>query len=159
MTDRQRIVQALTAMYAYYERELSDFALRIWMEDLEGFSADVVCAALTAHRRDTERGQWLPKSADVLRKINGDPAEAAQMAWERVLKVAQGGGSGKLDSASRRAVNALGGISAIQRSPVDQNGFLQKRFADAYAVYAKREREDQAQISGDVAKMLGRVGQ
>lgn len=157
MTDRERLLQILAATYAYYERELSQFVIQVWVEDLDGYQIDAVCAAFTAHRRDPDRGQWLPKSADILRQIHGDVKDAAQLAWSRVLSVAAAGGRGQLDDATREALHSLGGLSAIQRAPVDQNGFLQKRFMEAYAVYAKREREAPALLTGDVRKLLAGV--
>ena len=85
MTDRERLLQTLVAVYAYYDRELSEFAISVWLEDLEEHPVDAVCEAFKRHRRDPERGQWLPKSADILRQLQGDKAEAVQMAWTRLL--------------------------------------------------------------------------
>ena len=54
MTDRERLLQTLAAVYAYYERELSEFAVGVWLEDLEGHPIDAVCEAFKRHRRDPE---------------------------------------------------------------------------------------------------------
>lgn len=160
MTDRERLLQTLAATYAYYDRELSQFVVQVWVEDLEGHPIDAVCAAFTAHRRDPQRGQWLPKTADILRQLQGDVEHEAQLAWGRVMEAATNGGRGEIDNVSRQALHTMGGISAVQRADVQQTQWLRKQFLETFAVYAKRDRDGGALLTDDsrVRARLAGVG-
>lgn len=141
MTDRERLLQTLVAVYAYYDRELSEFAISVWLEDLEEHPVDAVCEAFKRHRRDPERGQWLPKSADILRQLQGDKAEAVQLAWARLLlQVRTLGSYGRpnLDPASRLALDGLGGWGAVCRATERDLAFLQRRFGEAFGAHQAR---------------------
>lgn len=142
MTDRERLLQTLVATYAYYERELTDFALQVWVEDLGEHPIDAVCAAFVAHRRHPERGQWLPKTADILRQLQGGSGDRAIEAWSHVLaEVRRVGTYGRadIDAATRKAVDGLGGWGALCRAQESELSFLQRRFLDGYAVHHGRE--------------------
>ncbi len=155
MTDRERLLQTLAATYAYYERELSEFIVQVWLDDLEGHPIDAVCAAFTAHRRDPQRGQWLPKTADILRHLGRDDGANGQLAWGKVMEIASNGGRGRLDDAAAfEAVRSIGGISAVQRADSQQTQWLQKRFLEAYSVYAKREREQPVLLGHDAMQRI-----
>lgn len=154
MTDRERLLQTLAATYAYYERELTQFAVKVWLEDLADLPIDAVCAAFVAHRRDPQRGQWLPKSADILRQIRGDIESDAHLAWGDVMRIACNGGRGEVDAVTLAAVKSLGGISVIQHAKPEQNQWLQKRFLEAYAVYARREQDQPALLGNDAQKLV-----
>jgi hypothetical protein len=147
MIDRKRLVQTLVGVYGFYDRELTEFAIRIWSDALAGLEMVTVEEAFASHLRDTDAGRFLPKPADILRQVKGSEADAALVAWGDVLNRARaGGGSEGLTEASRRAVDAMGGWSVICRSQEDQLGFLQRRFVDMYRAY--RGREEQAALAG-----------
>jgi hypothetical protein len=147
MIDRKRLVQTLVGVYGFYDRELTEFAIRIWSDALSGIEMATVEEAFAGHLRDTEAGRFLPKPADILRQIKGSAEDAALVAWGDVLNRARaGGGSNGLPEPARRAVEAMGGWSVICRSQEDQLGFLQRRFVDMYRAY--RGREEQAALAG-----------
>ena len=142
MNDRERLLQTLVAVYAYYDRELSEFAITVWLEDIEGHPIDAVCEAFRRHRRDPEHGRWLPKSADILRQLQGDKAEVALLAWSRLQEQIGAVGSygvPALDAPTRLALQALGGWGAVCRATERELPFLQKRFAEAFGVHQARE--------------------
>lgn len=138
MTDRERLLQTLAAIYAYYERELSDFAVRMWLEDLAGYPIEAVCEAFARHRRDTKRGQWLPKSADILAQLQGDADEQALIAWGEVISAARSGG-GRFDGPTQEAIDAMGGMGRIRMATEQENGFLQRQFVASYKAYRTRK--------------------
>lgn len=137
MTDRERLLQTLAATYAYYERELSQFVLQVWVDDLSEYPIDAVCEAFARHRRDTKRGQWLPKSADILLQLNGDADERALVAWGEVIAAAKAGG-GRFDGATQQAVDSMGGMGRIRMAREDENGFLQRQFVASFKAYRAR---------------------
>jgi hypothetical protein len=140
MNDREKqILQMLAGVYTYYEKELSEFAIRMWLEDLSDYDSDTIAEAFARHRRDPDRGQWLPKTADILRQIRGNVEDSALVAWGSVLSAARGGGSRDgFDAVTKEALQTLGGFGAVCRANEDQNAFLQRRFVEAYQTYARR---------------------
>jgi hypothetical protein len=147
MNDKQRLVQTLVGVYGFYDKELSEFSIRIWSDALAGIDMATVEEAFNRHLRDTESGRWLPKPADILRQLKGNTEDAALIAWGNVLARARsGGGFGDgACEATRQAVNAMGGWSVICRANEEQNGFLQRRFVDFFKAY--RGREEQAALT------------
>lgn len=161
MIDRNRLVQTLVGVYGFYDRELTEFALRIWLDALADRPIEDVERAFAAHLRDPQAGRFCPKPADILGQLLGSVEDAATMQWTLVLLAARSGGGFTADmtEATRQAVHSLGGWGAICRSDESQNGFLQRRFCDAYGAYARRDaREaDALEIGRDAVRRIGSV--
>lgn len=138
MTDRERLLQTLAATYAYYERELSEYVLQVWIDDLTGYPIEAVCQAFVRHRRDTKRGQWLPKSADILLQLHGDADERALIAWGEVISAAKAGGA-RFDGPVQAALDSMGGMGRIRMASESENGFLQRQFVAAFKAYRQRD--------------------
>mgnify|MGYP003405927627 FL=1 len=143
--DRPTLLQTLLGVYAYYDRDLSELAVSVWFEDLAGHDIAAVCAAFVRHRRDPERGQWLPKSADILRQLQGDNDERRQSAWALVLAEARSVGTygrPQLTAEQRAAVDAVGGWRALCHCDERELGHMQRRFMAAFDAFdARTERE------------------
>ena len=141
MNNKKRLLQTLLGVYAFYDKELSEFAVRIWIDVLGGHSDDAIDAAFMHHLKDTGAGRFCPKPADILRHLNGDADSAAVLAWADVLECVRYGGRGaaKIEGAARSAVDSIGGFSAIGRSEESDLGFIQKRFCDAFKAYRARD--------------------
>jgi hypothetical protein len=81
--DKQGFAQTLTAIADLYAKNLSDAGLKIWWSALEHYSLAQVQQALSSHVSDPDRGQFMPKPADVVRQIDGgrpSPDEIIAMA-------------------------------------------------------------------------------
>lgn len=139
--DRRRLLKTLAGVYGFYDRELTEFSIRVWEEALQGIALTDIERAFRSHLSDTTRGQFLPKPADILRALKGDDQDRALIAWGRVLAQAKAGGGFSVEhcDATRQAVQALGGWPAICQADESQNGFLQKRFTDLFATYQRQE--------------------
>ena len=137
MIDKKVLIETLVGVYAFYDKELTEFAIRIWSDVLADKDIATVSAAFTHHLKDTGAGRFCPKPADILRHLNGDADAAAVLAWADVLDCVRYGGRGaeKIVGAARFAVDSLGGFSAIGRSDESDLGFIQKRFCEAFKVY------------------------
>lgn len=157
MTDRERLLQTIAATYAYYERELSEFVLQVWLDDLNGHPVDAVCAAFVRHRRDAQRGQWLPKTADILRQIEGDIGDRALVAWGEVIAAAKAGGA-RFDGPTQAAIDSMGGMGRLRMAREDENGFLQRQFVAAYQAYQRRDDVAALPMSAKVLSIVGGVG-
>ncbi len=138
--DRRRLVAAVTAMYAYYDRQVNELHLQFWVEDMAPFPIQAVECALVAHRKDPGRGQFLPKTADIIRLLTGETGDRAVIEWGRVLDCARAGGEGfrKLPQASQQAVDSIGGMVALRRADERQTSWMQRQFLSAYQAYAAR---------------------
>ena len=159
MTDKQRILQTIAGVYSYYGRDVSEFILGVWMDDLAGYSPEEIDAAFVRHRRDPERGRFCPLTADILKQLEGDESDRALVAWGKVLEAARNGG-GKFSGATQQALEAMGGMGRIRMASASENGFLQREFCGAFKAY--KAREDREQIgyspSPEVLALMGNVG-
>lgn len=153
----ERIAMAIGSAYSFYDKNLTELHLKIWDSALKGYEPEEVERAFQAHVKDTQRGHWLPKPADIILRLEGDVNERALDSFGRVLRIATAGGFGaeELDDVERKALAVLGGLSAVQRTDESENSFLQKRYVDAYKAYAARkQREEHVVIAGNVRKLI-----
>lgn len=148
--DRRRLATTVAAAYAYYDRELSELVLSIWVDDLAGHDIAAIEQAFVRHRRDPQRGQWLPKSADILRQLQPDEREQALVAWSDLLGQIRAIGSygrPQLAATARQALDAIGGWGAVCRAQDSELPHLQRRFCEAFGTFEVRaKRDDWAQL-------------
>ena len=153
--DRKRFITTLVGVYGFFDRELSEFSIRIWSEALADEAINDIENAFSRHLKDPSAGRFLPRPADILRQLHGDDEDKAQIAWGDVLASARRGGGywPDCDAATRQAVEALGGWSVVCRSDENNNGFLQRRFLEAFKAYKHREDAPEA-LRGIVRELL-----
>lgn len=77
--DKPAFMQTLTAVADLYGKPISEAGWSIWWAALECYSLTKVQQALSAHVRDPDRGQFMPKPADVVRQIDGSKPTADQI--------------------------------------------------------------------------------
>lgn len=153
MNDSKRLATTLVGAYAFYDRELTDFAMRIWADALAGVDADTIDAAFARHLRNPDAGRFCPKPADILRQIHGDAEEQALVAWGQVISAAKSGG-GRFDGPTQNALESMGGMSRIRLASEHENGFLQREFVAAFKAYKTRD-EAPPLIAAEVLKRIG----
>ena len=159
-SDRSTLLQTLLGVYAYYDRELTEMAVAVWLEDLAEHDIAAVCAAFVRHRRDPERGHWLPKSADILRQLQGDTDERRQSAWALVLAEARSVGTygrPRLTDEQRAAVDAVGGWRALCHCDERELGHLQRRFMAAFDAFDARAEREVGMLAGPVAPTIAAI--
>lgn len=155
MIDRKRLTASLVGAYAFYDRELTDFAMRIWADALDGIDADTIDAAFARHLRDHDAGRFCPKPADILRQIHGDADERALVAWGEVIAAARSGGR-RFDGPTQAAIDSMGGMGRLRLATEAENGFLQRQFVAAFKAYKNREElPPLLQSVGDVLRIKG----
>ena len=137
--DFRRFNAAMTACAELYGRTLSEAALALWWKLLEPYDIELVERALHRALESPDGGQFMPKPADLIRQLRGHADDDALIAWGKVLQQAQRGGGGNFAGAAKQAIDSLGGWSVICRADESQNGFLQRRFCDAFKAYRSRE--------------------
>lgn len=74
----------LAAAYTLYGKDLTPQALDLWFESLKHYDLAAISGALSAHVRNPDNGQFLPRPADVVRNIEGGSDDAALLAWAKV---------------------------------------------------------------------------
>lgn len=141
-TDRATFQTLLGDVMAFYRQDTSTFALSVWWQACQNFDLEQVRKALTAHAMDPERGQFAPKPADIVRKLQGTATDRSLIGWGKVLDAMQRVGAYQSvvfdDPAVHASISDMGGWPAVCRSAVDELPFLQKRFTDLHKSYTAR---------------------
>lgn len=74
----------LAAVYSYYRADCTEDVSAMWWAGLKPFALELVEQAFNKHAIDTERGQYLPKIADIIRiieQLNPDGRPDPEEAW------------------------------------------------------------------------------
>ncbi len=128
-------MMALTA--EQYGRPMSPELIRFYFDGLAHIPVDAVRAALNAHVRNTEVGQFMPKIADLIRTIEGTGEDAAYTALAQVN--ADFSGARCDDPIALAVVRDMGGWRAIgQRDAEEWQSFGSKDFVKRYRSYKAR---------------------
>lgn len=140
--DQKQLADVLGGVHDFYGKELSKFAVTVWLQACEMFDVEQVTKALSAHLMDAERGQFMPKPADIVRQLEGTRTDRSLIAWGKVLDAMQRVGAYQSvvfdDGAIHAAISDMGGWTAICRSETDELPFTQKRFCDLHRAYSAR---------------------
>jgi len=138
----KRLATTLAGVYDYYGKEMTEFTLDVWMRAMKGRDPEEVEKAITGHIQDPAAGQFLPKVADVIKRLDGTHADRSLIAWGKVLDAAQRVGAYQSvcfdESAIHAAITDMGGWAQLCRAKTEELPFVQRRFCDAYKAYAAR---------------------
>lgn len=141
-SDIPRFLEVLAGVHDFYGRELSEFAGQVWIEAMQGFDLEQVTKALSAHLMDAERGQFMPKPADIVRQLQGTNTDRALIAWGKTLQAIQHVGAYASvcfdDGAIHAVIEDMGGWPKLCRTQTDDLPFVQRRFCETYRAYANR---------------------
>lgn len=163
--DYSRFANLLKAWAEIHGKPLSAGAIALWWQALERYDIDQVEHAFAQLVRDADRGQFMPKPADVIRILDGTSGDRAAVAWGKVLDAARRVGAYSDvvfdDAPIHAAVEDLGGWPAICRTDMEQLSYAQHRFAQAYRAYTGRPEgfEYPAVLTGDANASNRRNGQ
>lgn len=88
--DYDEFAALLDAVYAIHDKTLNAQAKAMFYRAMENFPLGTVRAAMNAHVRDAQRGQFPPKPADLIAQIEGQAANdgrpGADKAWAIALR-------------------------------------------------------------------------
>lgn len=139
----KRFHEVLAGVHDFYGKELTPFALQVWELACKQFDVEQVTKALSAHLMDAERGQFMPKPADIVRQLQGTSTDRSLLAWGKVFDAMQSVGAYRSvvfdDGVIHAVIEDIGGWPKMCRYPNDELQFLQKRFCDSYRAYAGRQ--------------------
>lgn len=145
--DRPRFADAMHALGLAFQSEVPDVKAAVYFEALSEFDLDRVLAAL---RQSVKTCEFFPKVVEIIRLIEGTDVDA----WETlVAEIRRVGylGTPQLDNVTLQTVRSLAGSwrALCERLPADGPEHLgwRKRFAEAYALHAGRERDRQHMLA------------
>jgi len=136
--------QRMLALVAeQYGKALSPELARLYFDGLSHLELDVVRAALNAHVRNTDVGQFMPKIADVIRAAEGGTEDAAFRALQKLDEAFRLVGAWESvafdDPVTTAVVNDMGGWPEIcARAAEEWAQFGTKEFVRRYRSYKAR---------------------
>lgn len=144
--DRAPFAQLITDVLAYYRQDASRFVLELWWNACQGFDLEQIRTALQRHCTDPERGQFVPKVADLARILQGTTTDRAALAWGKCLEAMGSVGAYTDvvfdDPAIHAVVEDLGGWPKLCRTELKELGYVQHRFCESHRAYIGRGKFD-----------------
>lgn len=140
--DRPRFLACLTGCAETYGKPVSDAALGLWWRVLAGYGIGAVETAFAVHLADPDTGQFMPRPADIIRRMSGTSQDAALRAWSQVDRAVRAVGpwqSVVFDDATTMAVlRDMGGWTAFAEKSDDEWPFVAREFENRYRGYRQR---------------------
>tara|TARA_R110000850_G_C9855850_1_gene455788 strand:- start:14 stop:625 length:612 start_codon:yes stop_codon:yes gene_type:complete len=135
--------ETLIGLGEYYGKEITGSLTKIYWYDLKPLSIDQLKQAASAHRMNPDNGQFFPKTADLMRQINGTSKQndqlledKADLSWMVVLGEVKRVGSYESlkmeDKQALAAVKSIGGWRFICSKTEAELVWLHKEFIAAY---------------------------
>lgn len=114
-TDKPAFAAIMLKTWRFYGKTADPETAADWYDILESYPLDAVASAFRRHLTDTERGQYLPKPADVIRFLDGAQADdgrpGGDEAWGMLLRLVRDEReTGVLSDEIREAWSACGPI-------------------------------------------------
>lgn len=138
-TDKQAFVKLMAGIGEYYNRQMSPMLVDIYWQGLQGYDFASVSAAINAHARNPDSGQYIPKIADVERHIKGNSGTRAMQAWVKVANAIQEIGTYETVAFSDPLIHAciddMGGWVQFGMITDDELPFKIKEFEKRYMAY------------------------
>ncbi len=120
--------------------------VRAYFDSLKGFSIEEIAEALNRHMVDPDRGQWVPKPADIVRQIMGNTESNAELAWTLVDQAIRQVGPWQSvcfdNPISMRVIHDMGGWVKLCNTDEKNYPFVHKEFITRFRGYANRPTPD-----------------
>ncbi len=82
--DKATFVKLLMTIHSGYGKTLEEGALNWWWNLVRPYEIEELIEGFERHGRNLDKGQYLPKPADILRAIHGSYKDNALVAWTKV---------------------------------------------------------------------------
>jgi len=140
--DFEAFSDVMNATAELYGRQLSGQALALFWQASKDLDLQEVQRAISAHINNADTGQFMPKPADIRRVLGGTTADAAALAWAKVIRAVHAVGAYSTvafdDPFTHAAIADMGGWPAICQTREDELPFREKEFAAKYRAYRSR---------------------
>jgi len=128
-----------------YGKSPSDAAITITFRALAKYPLATIRRALDAHTSDPDGGRFMPKPADLIRHIDGDPQSQSLLAWSKVEKAIRTIGPWQTvvfdDPSVMAAIEEMGGWIDLCRVTDKELPFKRNEFTKRYQGYQLRPPE------------------
>jgi hypothetical protein len=142
LEDFDEFREGIAGVYAFYGKDVSQFAADVWWNAMQQFDLPAVTEAFNRHLMNPDTGQFLPKPADIVRMLGGRTQDRALMAWAKVDKAVRSVGTYESvafdDALIHRVLHEMGGWIAMGQKSGDEWPFVAKEFENRYRAYAAR---------------------
>lgn len=132
----------LQGVYALYGKDLSQPVMDLWWQAMKPFDLPAFKDAMNRHALDPDRGQFLPKPADVVRLVHGGTQDGALVAWAKVDRAVRSVGTYASvvfdDPIVHAVVTDMGGWIALGQKTEHEWPFVGKQFETRYRGYRMR---------------------
>lgn len=140
--ERDKLAAILTDVYELYGKECSHGVHALWWESLKGYSIAEIRHALSVHVTDPDRGQFIPKPADVRRSLEGGGETRALQAWSKVDDAVRRVGPWESvafdDPIIHAVLTDMGGWARFGQITDDEWPFTRNEFVKRYQGYTAR---------------------
>lgn len=140
--DFEKFHTLLSDVYAFYGKDISTFAVRVWTEAMRPFDFAAVADALNRHLMNPDTGQYLPKPSDVVKVLQGSTQDSALVAWAKVDSTIRHKGTYVSvvfdDPIIHRVILDMGGWVQIGGKSEDDWPFVRNEFVNRYRGYKTR---------------------
>lgn len=141
-TDRKRFALCLAAASEVYSKVVSQAAANVWWDLTKKYDIEAVETAFAIHMADPDNGQFMPKPADIIRRITGTSQDSALRAWAMVDKAVRSVGPWASvtfdDPITMRVLSDMGGWCWLGDKTDDAWPFVAKEFENRYRGYKQR---------------------
>ncbi len=152
-SNQQEILQYLDACTSTYgARPMTDDAKAIWMAILSRYSRDQIVGAFQKH---LSTSVYMPKPADIVTIIDGDPTDRASVAWMKVINAIREVGDYSSicfdDPVIHAVISNMGGWVKLCHIREQEVPFVEKAFVQHYKAF---KASDSARSMNDVPRYL-----
>lgn len=68
--------ELITAVYAFYRRDISEFAIQVWWNAMRPYAFEAVKHAINRHCVNPDNGQFCPMPADIVKLLEGSSRDS-----------------------------------------------------------------------------------
>lgn len=134
--------KGLAGVYAFYEKDLSDFSLDLWWRAMKRYDLEAITEGFNRHVVNPDQGKWLPKPADIIKMIDGGTQDSALIAWAEVDRRMREVGTYQSivfdDPLIHRVLSDMGGWIPLGMKTETEWPFVAKEFENRYRGYKAR---------------------
>ena len=134
--------KGVAGVYAFYEKDLSDFSLDLWWRAMKRYDLSAIIEGFNRHVMNPDQGKWLPKPADIIKMIDGGTQDSALIAWAEVDRRMREVGTYQSivfdDPLIHRVLSDMGGWIPLGMKTETEWPFVAKEFENRYRGYKAR---------------------
>lgn len=134
--DSQKFKNLVADVHAFYQRDISSFALSVWWGAMKPFDYDAISSAFTRHGMNPDTGQFMPKPADIVKMLQGSTMDSAFCAWSKVDRAMRHIGTYPDvvfdDPLIHRVIQDMGGWTWFNNKKEDEWPFVARDFENRY---------------------------